>query len=179
MTKVMKLHTFFDGYYGGHVDEYVLLPVEINGVLFSKLEEGNYSDAVYLGEIAGKHSECYGDLVVSFVNLGGLSVKGATDLVEGSDFSEFEPYFEQMESDFRDEMENEGKYDERKIRDILKRFDVSEDNYIFSYTDGIHKKFIEKLREKYSQSFKSITVLDEDYQKAIDILKDCSIELFD
>lgn len=173
--KVMKFHVAFDGYYGGNVDEYVLLPFDINGVLFEELSVGEYDDAIYLGEIAGKHSECYGDLEISVLDLEKLSLKEISDILNSSSFGEFEVFFEGVETDYREEYEEE--YD-KNVKNIMKKYDVSESDYIYSVTEGVYCKFIEELKNKYVKSFKNIIVLEEDYEKVMDILKNKGIKTF-
>lgn len=175
IMKVMKLRVYFEGYYGGYVNEFVLLPPDINGVFFEELKEKTYSDTVYLGEIAGKYSECYGDLDVSIIDLDELGIKEASDLVKKSDFGEFESYFEMIETDFEDD---EDEYDLEKVKKSLKQYGVEHDGYMIK-TSFVHDKFINQLKEKYAKKFKTITVLEEDYKKAINLLSGNNINHFE
>lgn len=173
--KVMKFHVTFDGYYGGTIDEYVLLPTDINGVLFEEYKSGEYDEAVYLGEIEGKHSECYGDLEVSLIDLDQMTLKDVTDLINNSDFDTLEMFFEGEETDYRDEYE--GVYSEN-TKSIMQKYGIGEDDYIYSITQGVHYKFIVELKKKYIKKFKSITVLEEDYEKASRVLQSEGIKTF-
>ncbi|QJI52398.1 hypothetical protein [Psychrobacillus phage Perkons] len=175
MNNVMRLHVIYDGYYGGDVNEILLLPMDINGVLFEKLEEKTYDQAVNLGEIAGKHSQCYGDLRVDFIDLDILSIKQVTDLINESSFGEFESFFEGAEEDFSD---NEDEYNEEKVKDVLHSYGVKTANWMIK-TSAIESKFIEMLKEKYVQKFKAITVLENNYDKAIELLNENNIQSFE
>ena len=173
MTEVMKLNVNFYGNYGGDVDETVLLPVDINGVLFETLVEKVYEDAVYLGEIEGKHSECYGDLSVEFIDLNKLTLKQVTDLIEQSAFGEFESYFEGAEEEYEDEDE----YNEGNVNEIIKSYDIQLSSWSIK-TGLVHEKFIEQLKAKYVKKFKTITVLKEDYDNAMCVLHNSVIETY-
>jgi len=178
MTKVMKLNVSYDGYYGGSVDETVILPMDINGVLFEELEEKTYSEAISLGEIAGKHSDEYGDLTVDFIDLDELSIKQVTDLINESYYGEFEVYFEGAEESlFEDSDEEDDKTIEDKIDEIFKKYNVVRPRW--GTTNTIYGKFIEQLKDKYVKSFSDITVLEEDYDKASKLLKDNNIKTYE
>jgi hypothetical protein len=175
MTKAMKLNVTYNGYYGGNVDGVLLLPLEINGVLFEELIEKTYARKVYLGEIEGKHSECYGDLEVDFVDLDSLSVKEVTDLINESGIGDFEVFFEEVEGDFE---EDEEEYNEEKVNKLLKSYSIEPTKYMIK-TVRVHEKFLEALEAKYIQKYKSINVFEEDYSAAIQVLKENSIKHFE
>lgn len=171
--KVMKWNVQYEGNYGGSVDEAVLLPQHINGVLFEKYEEGVYEDEVSLGEIEGKHSDVQGDLEVEFLELDKLSVKESTDLIKESNTGYFEGLFDRIVEEYE---ENED-YNEEKVTRLLSHYDIEELDW--GTFDKIHNKFISKLREEYVQGFKGITVLEKDYNRAIDLLGEAEIPIFD
>lgn len=173
--KIMVLNVTFNGYYGGNVNEILILPLELNGVLFEELVEGTYTRVVYLGEIEGKHSECYGDLHVEFLDLDDLSVKEITNLISSSSFGEFESFFEGEEADFQ---ENEEEYDEGKVEEILSSYGVEVVNWMIQ-TSAIHDKFIDILKEKHVQNLRTITVLETDYNSSIKLLVENNINIFE
>jgi hypothetical protein len=173
MTKVMKLNVKFYGNYGGGVNETVLLPLDINGVLFKPLEDKVYEDEIYLGEIEGKHSECYGDLSVELVDLDKLTIKQVTDLIEQSAFGEFETYFEGTEEDYMDEDD----YNEEKVNQISKSYAIQPKRWSIK-TGLIHENFIKQIKDKYVKKFKTITVLEENYDNAMSVLHNSEIETF-
>jgi|SRR5699024_7811380 len=175
MNKVLKLNVQFWGNYGGDVDETVLLPLDINGVLFETLkEEVNLPNAVYLGEIEGKHSECYGDLSIEVINLDELNIKDVAELINKSDFNEFEGFFEMAEYDFEEENEE---FDQEKVNKLLDSYGIDRDTWGVK-TGEVYIRFVEELKKKYVENFKSITVLEKDYEAAIILLKNNSVELF-
>lgn len=176
MTEVMVLNVVYDGYYGASVDETVILPTEINGVLFESLQEKDYKSAVYLGEIEGKHSECYGDLSVEFVNLDDLSIRQVTNLIEKSNIGEFESYFEGQEETFQYDYEEE--YDEEKVNSVMKLFNTEPKKWSIK-TELVHSKFIDQLKNKYIKSFKTISLLENDYDNAMSVLHNSEIETFE
>lgn len=173
--QVMRLNVTYNGWYGGDVDETILLPLEVNGVLFEKLEKKTYDSVVWLGEIEGKHSECYGDLHVDFVDLSKLTTKAVSTLINKSDFSEFEVFFEEIEARFE---EDEDEYDLDKVKEILGQYGVEYEEYMIK-TSFVYHEFIEQLKEKYVEEFKTITVLEKDYETAVDLLKRHEIEMFE
>lgn len=175
MTKAMILNVTFYGNYGGDVNETLLLPLDINGVLFEELEEKTYDRAVYLGEIEGKHSEVYGDLQVDFIDLDELSIKQVTDLIKESSFGEFESFFEGQEESFLD---YEDEYDEVKVKEVVQSYSVKLESWMIK-TSAIHDQFIKTLEEKYVQNFKTINVLRDDYARVVKLLAENSIKHFD
>lgn len=174
MTKVLKLNVSYSGYYGGDVDETMILPLDINGVFFEELEVGEYEDAIYLGEIEGKHSEVHGDLSVDIIDLDNLSLKEVSNLIEQSDSSQFDSYFEGAWDDID---EDEDEYDEQKVNAIREKYGVDTNSY---ETDAvqIHDIFIEQLKNKYVKSFRDVTVLEEDYDRVIEMLAAYNIKVF-
>lgn len=175
--KVLKLSVDYDGYYGGDVHEYCLLPVEWNGLYADELDKGIYSRAVYLGEIEGKHSEVYGDLTVEVIDLSTLNTKELSALVKGSFTGEFECTFESWESDFNDE--NEEELDEIS----LKRTEFESANGI-SYSSewaiksvAISENLISKL-EISLEPFEDITIKASDKEKVLQLLKDNGVQTF-
>lgn len=168
----MKLNVTFDNYYGGSVDEDLLLPLDINGVLFERIEEGVDRDAVYLGEIAGKHSECYGDLEVEIIDLNKLTLKEVTNLINRSDLGEFETFLEELENSIREK----DKYDEDEVKSIFKSYGV--EYRLYMQTFAIYDKFIDSLKDEWVQNFRNITILEKEYDKVIELLKDNGVEYF-
>lgn len=175
MTKVLRLNVVYYGNYGGDVDETLLLPLDVNGVLFSNLETGVTLDKrVSLGEIEGKHSECYGDLTIDVVNLDELDSKKASQLVKYSNFEKFENFFEDMEIDYHEHLENEEK---DLINKLLDKYEVDRNSYGI-LTNKVYNKFIEELESKYVIRFKEVSVNEADYEKVIKILKSKGIQTF-
>lgn len=175
--EVLKLHVSYDGYYGGAVDEYVLLPLEVNGVLFKELTVGDHEREVYLGEIEGKHSEVYGDLEVEIIDLNDLDIKTVTGLINNSNDGEFECYFERIENDYREHLEcEEIDYDEQ-IKPIVDKYNLELSTWSI-VSVKVHEKFIEDLKRDYVAKFKTITVLEKDYNEAISILHNSNIESY-
>jgi len=175
--KVLKLHVDYDGYYGGSVHEYVLLPQEVNGVLFEELSVGNHDREVYLGEIEGKHSEVYGDLEVEIIDLNNLDIKSVNNLINNSSIGEFECYFEGIEGDYRDELECEEISYDNKIKPIVDKYNLELSAWSI-VSVKVHEKFIEELKRDYVTKFKTITVLEKDYTEAISILHNSGIESY-
>lgn len=171
----MELRIDYDGNYGGSVNEVLLLPLDINGVLFGELKEKKYDRAVYLGEIEGKHSEVYGDLTVRFVDLDTISLVQVTELIKASDFGEFEGFFERIEGDFQ---HDEDEYNIEKVKELLNSYNVKLEKYMIK-TSFVNYEFIEQLKEKYVQKFKTVTVLDADYNSVVKLLNENNIKHFD
>lgn len=175
--KVLKLHVGYDGYYGGSVDEYVLLPLEVNGELFEELSVGHHERVVYLGEIEGKHSEVYGDLEVESIDLDDLDIKTVTGLINNSNDGEFECYFKGIENDYREYLECEEIDYEDKIKSIVDKYNLELSSWSI-VSIKVHEKFIEELKQKYVAKFKTITVLEKDYDESLSILHNSNIETY-
>lgn len=175
--KVLKLHVGYDGHYGGSVDEYVLLPLEVNGVLFEELSVGNHEREVYLGEIEGKHSEVYGDLEVEIIDLNDLDIKTANCLINNSSDGEFECYFEGIESEYREHLESKEIDYEDKIKPVVDKYNLELSSWSI-VSVKVHEKFIEELKRNYVTKFKTITILEKDYNEAIGILHNSGIESY-
>lgn len=175
MTKVLSLNVTYSARYGSDVDEILLLPLDINGVLFSKLESGVTLDSVVsLGEIEGKHSECYGDLTIDVVNLDELNAKEASQLIKDSYFGEFESYFEEMQMNRREDLDDEEK---EAIEKILDKYEIDRNSYGI-LTSKVHDKFIDELKEKYVVKLKEVIVSEDNYERAVELLKSNGIEVF-
>lgn len=181
MTKALVLNVTYSARYGQDVDETMLLPLDVNGVLFNKLDtDVTLYDVVSLGEIEGKHSECFGDLTVNVVDLDKLNSKESADLINISYFGEFESFFEEIESEFimeLDEESEEGKNAKDAINQLLDKYEIDKNSYGIT-TSKIHDKFIEILKEKYTTKFQRITVSENDYKKAIELLKSNGVDIF-
>lgn len=174
MNKIMRLHVSFDGSYSGSLYETLILPLEINGVLFNKLEEKTYRNEVSLGEIAGKHSDCYGDFQVEIIDLDTCNARQVSAFIKDSNFGEFESYFEGEEENFMYEED----YDENKVKELLNSYGIVEPHKWSILTSLVHDKFIEQLEAKYVKSFKEIVVLEEDYDIALALLDENNIKIF-
>lgn len=169
MTKVLKLNVVYEGRYGGDVDETMLLPVDVNGVIFKELKDGEVlEDEISLGEIEGKHSECFGDLYVDIVDLDNLNIEEVSRLVSSSNYDELEGFFEEAEA-------NTNPHDEEVVS-LLDKYEVDNNAYIL--TREIHDNFIESLKENYVTNFNSIKVKEKDYEKVVELLKSNGIEFF-
>ena len=175
--EVLKLHAKYDGWYGGSVDEYILLPIDINGILFEELEVGNYNREVYLGEIEGKHSEVHGDLEVEILNLDDCDILYVSELIKGSNFNDFQCYFEGKEEDWREQLDCDEVDYEESITLILNKYKVEYKEYC-NFTDFVHSNFIEELKSKYVANFKTITVHADDYDNAMSILHNSGMETY-
>lgn len=183
MNKVLKLHVTYSGNYGGDVNEIVIIPEELNGVLFDKLPINTILEKrIDLGEIEGKHSQCYGDLEIELIDLDELNLKEVSDLIGLSYFGEFEVFFEDSESAFKEERDDEEDDEEREFKKdvlnkVLNKYNVDPEGYGI-LTGKVHEEFINNLKKKYLVKFKNITIKEKDYQKVLEILKTNEIEIF-
>lgn len=184
-NEVLRLDVNYSGRYGGQIDEILLLPLDVNGVLFYTLKEGVTEEEVSLGEIEGKHSSCYGDLTVEVIDLNELNVKQVLNLVQSSNFGQFESFFESLEIGFHEDLENLEDEDEdeykndckEKINSLLIKYGINKDAYGIK-TEKIHDKFIEDLKNNYVIKLKDISISADDYERALNLLKSEGIEVF-
>lgn len=176
--EVLKLSVDYDGYYGGSIHEYCLLPIDWNGLYTHELSCGTEGDAIYLGEIEGKHSEVYGDLTVEVVDLSKLNKRQLSELIKGSSVGEFEGTFEGWEEDFDYEIEEEEE-EARKLKqsefEKLNGIKFKSKYEIKSVT--ISENLISKLSGQLEE-FAEITIKASDLHKATIILQDYEIETF-
>lgn len=180
MNKAIKLHVGYNGYYGGNVDEYCILPIEWNGLYMESLEEGFYESEISLGEIEGKHSECYGDLTISVINLDELSYIQRTNLIEGSDTSQLIGYFEGKEESYIGDVEYMEEEDIEDIKNkqsaLEKKLDVKPNEYSV-LSELVSENFVYELK-KNMLKIVPIYVLDNDHEKSLQILKNNEIKTF-
>lgn len=172
--EVLKLSVDYDGYYGGSIHEYCLLPIEWNGLYVEKLDYGTHSDAIGLGEIEGKHSDVYGDLKVELVDLSKLNTKELSELVKGSSVDEFERTFEGWESDLYYDENETNKLKQAKF-EKLNGIEFKSDWSIKSAE--ISENLIAKLSGQL-EDFTEIVVKASDVDGAILLLQDNGIMVF-
>lgn len=171
---ILKISVRYIGYYGGDVDEVMILPNEVNGVVFPKLEEGLYKDALHLGEIEGKHSDVYGDMLVEVVSLDSIRATKAKKLIESSYYEQFSSFFEDLEVDADDE----GELDEGKVKELMLKYGVeSPEEKYGPQSEHIHNAFIEDMKDNYIEDMVEIIIKKEDYNKIKEILVDNNIEI--
>lgn len=175
MSKVLKLNVSYLGRHGGDVDETLILPLEVNGVLFKEIPtDTTLEEEVSLGEIEGKHSDCYGDLRVDVVNIDELSEKEISDLIKESNFGSFEVFFEGMEIEHYDYTEGESNVD---ARELLNKYGVDKDSYGVQ-TGNLYNNFIDDLKKEHVKTFKTIVVNEADYKKALNLMNVSEIKVF-
>lgn len=174
--EVLKLSVDYDGYYGGSIHEYCLLPIEWNGLYTHELSCGTEGDAIYLGEIEGKHSEVYGDLTVEIVDLSKLNKHQLSELIKGSDTGNFEGTFEGWEEDFDYEDEEEAlklkRAEFKKINNI--KFESGWSIKSVAVSENLIAKLSNQLEE-----FVEITIKASDMDKAVQLLQNNGIEVFE
>lgn len=186
--KILKFHQNYEGYYAKGFESYTIYPKEADGLIFKDIEEGE--EVVPLGEVEGKHSDCYGDLTISEIDTEDLSVEELEDLVENSDLSDFESLFESNTYDFTEWMESlEGTAELSEI--IQKRkemydylgIDLDPKKLDWREIWKVNEAFIVKLKEKIAAEKSklpqviSINVNAQDKEEAIKILKENGIEV--
>lgn len=176
--KLVILEGSFNGYYAS-AKERVVLPIEAaEKNIYGELKEGIYKDAVDFGELEGKHSECYGDLVIKYVDTDEMNQTEIMELVNGLDEANYiESFLERNGIEWWEENvsgdEQKQAIANKKTDDFTKSVGVK-DGYIYH----VPGKFLETLKEKYVISTKEIIVKETDYDKAINLLKEKGIELF-
>ena len=183
--KVLKLSVEFEGRYATK-EGHVLMPVDSNGVIFGYLQENRLIEkSVDLGELEGKHSECYGDLKVETIDLTQLSPLEAQMLVENSDFGTFEIFFEHIESDFKEYVQELKEEEYEEIYEIEAEENQLYDNLGIVKPDYgikshiVYKSFMKQLEEfMKDKKTAEITVLASDLTKAQALLLDNGIKLF-
>lgn len=130
--QLVKLKTYYEGYYGGKYYEEIILSKEF--IEKYNIQEGE--DEVDLGEIEGKHSCCFGDLIIE-------PIENNTDInIKKSDGECLEDYLKDyfkytLEIGYEILMQ-----EEQKVKDYLKTLDK-----IIKYEVKIKESNIPKLEE--------------------------------
>ena len=126
--QLVKLITYYDGYYGGEYYEEIILSKEF----IEKYNIQEKEDEVDLGEIEGKHSCCFGDLIIE-------PIENNTDInIEESDGECLEDYLKYTLEIGYEILRQE----EQKVKDYLKTLDK-----IVKYEVKIKESNIPKLEE--------------------------------
>ena len=126
--QLVKLITYYDGYYGGEYYEEIILSKEF----IEKYNIQEKEDEVDLGEIEGKHSCCFGDLIIE-------PIENNTDInIEESDGECLEDYLKDTLEIGYEILRQE----EQKVKDYLKTLDK-----IVKYEVKIKESNIPKLEE--------------------------------
>lgn len=174
----MKLVIFtgtYNGYYAD-AEESIALPAEANeNIIFGKFEEGTiYENVVDFGELEGKHSECYGDLSVEYVDTDEMSDGELIELVDKlSPLDRLEVFLEHNSINWWEE-NVEGAENEEEITNKEKELLDDWDAYqIYNVPD----KVLELLKEKYMVQTQTLKIKESDYEKALSLLKENEIEV--
>ena len=150
--KVHKIEVNYDGRYAS-ANSHCLFPLEANGVIFPFIKEFE-SGVVSLGELEGKHSDCYGDISTTIVDLSLLSLEELQELIENSCLEYFISYFEIESDDWYEYLDGLKIEDPEKLKEIQKKKkELSGKLYIP----------IEEL--EFSNVFYSYRVILDDYLK--------------
>ena len=127
--KTLKIEVNYDGRYAS-ANSHCLFPLEANGVIFPFIKEFE-SEVVSLGELEGKHSDCYGDISTTIVDLSLLSSEELQELIENSDLKDFISYFEIASDDWYEYLDELKTGDSKELKEILeKQKGLSEKLYI-------------------------------------------------
>lgn len=165
MTKALKIEAVYDGMYASE-SEYIVIPKDINGVLFPKLEVGEtVEDEVWMGELEGKHSECYGDLIVTEIDLGELTKFELNDLFKNSNPSRLLDYF--TDHEFLGSNNSSESEDYSRIVEKYGLQDVK-----FNKVEVVANYF--KCDVEPSRVLE-IKILEDDYDKVIEMLQKAQI----
>lgn len=172
MTKALKIEAVFDGVYASE-SQYVIVPKDINGVLFPKLEIGEtVEEEVWMGELEGKHSECYGDLTVTEVDLGKLSKFELNDLFESSNPSYLLDYF--TDHEILASHENPGSPDDKAYSEIVEKYGLQDCKFgKVKVVINCFKSLVESTMGR--SKVREIKILEEDYEKVIEMLQKAQI----
>lgn len=162
--KLLKVTCQFFGEYT-HIEEYRLLPASLMEIESFDFKMGLNEDVIGLGEIEGKHSDCYGDLLLEEIESDNFNLVELKELVDNSSADYLDYYLENIEEyplvdinsrDFlnldeeeqQKEIETE-KERQQKITEIAKEFGVQADkDFLLPYrelSDAVDRKLKEKL----------------------------------
>ena len=154
MKEIMKLRVVYDSRYGNDVDEHTFVAEEYLWAFWRDyVGSGHYERIISLGEIEGKHSDVWGDLIITRVDLESLSPMEIQRLVDTIDDSYLIDFFNEIEDEAIQAT------DETKF-------------------ECIDEEDLVEFMEKSSVKTKILNVNEEQYERAIDVLKQHGIELF-
>lgn len=182
--KLLKYRVDFENWYGADVHDYCLMPVEFMGSYSPKEELGvTIEEVIDLGEIAGKHSECYGDLTITVIDLDELNQKAINELIEGSNKCNFDCYFDTI-TDRLEEILDEGEDNELTVESVelnrkklIDKYNVTDKGWGIN-GDIVCEAFIKYLKQKYVTELSVITIKQEDRSKAVELLQQNGIEYY-
>lgn len=182
--KVLKYSIDYDGYYGGSMQGYCLLPLEIKDLYIEGFaEEGSYDDAVYLGKIEGKHSHVETDLIVEIIDLEDLNIKEINELINGSDVGTFESFFEGQEESHFEYLEDEENEEQKELlarrKAFEEKYNISSENSWSIMSSLASDAFVEALKEKYQVELVTFFIKKEDEAKFRMVMNDYELEIFE
>lgn len=127
--KALKIEVNYDGRYAS-TNSHCLFPLEANGIIFPFIQEFE-SGVVSLGELEGKHSDCYGDIKTTIIDLSLLSSEELQELIKNSDLKDFISYFEIASDDWYEYLDELKTENPKKLEEIKeKQEELSEKLYI-------------------------------------------------
>lgn len=176
--KVLKLNFVHLGVLR-EVDEFVLLPVESNGVLFPQFEVIDNTEN-YSGNFEAKRPK--DGLSAEIIDLEKLSLKKAMELIDKSSYEELDPflYFQSFRTE--DLIKDPKKSEE--IEKLLNKYLIFEENLTMNSREPdirvklVHMRFMSNLKNEYESKLADITISKEDYDSAINLLISNGIEVF-
>ena len=185
--KILKFHQIYNGRYA-ESESYTIYPKEAEGSIFKDIKGGE--GLIFLGELEGKHSECYGNLTISEIDTEDLSIEELEDLVENSDLDDFEGLFEESNYEFTEWVKTLEGTDElseiilkrKEMRDFLK-IDLDPEKFDWREIGNVNEAFIVKLKEKIAAEKSklpqviSIKLNEQDKEKALKVLNENGIEV--
>lgn len=170
MTKVLKLEAIYNGAYA-QLHEYMIVPAEASGILFEKLPiDEIVEDAIDLDELEGKHSQCYGDLLVTEIETDELDPIELKEFIENQNVGYFEIFSETIESKFADKED----FDKEKVENLLKEYDIDK-SYI--HTISISKNLCKMLKEKQPK-LTALNIETAELEKAMKVLEEAGVKVY-
>ena len=186
MKEIMKLRVVYDSRYGNDVDEHTFVAEEYLWAFWRDyVGSGHYERIISLGEIEGKHSDVWGDLIITRVDLESLSPMEIQRLVDTIDDSYLIDFFNEIE-DEAIQATDETKFEcideedlERKAwrEEFFEEYPEIKMGKYDPIGEQLHPYIVEFM-EKSSVKTKILNVNEEQYERAIDVLKQHGIELF-
>lgn len=185
--KALKLRTTYYGRYND-LEATVLMPIEANGSVFGFIPlDETQERVVSLGELEGKHSQCYGDLTAEIIDISTMNPVHLKNLYQESDFSSFESYFEQMEGQIEEYLEeikdseddqeeyNQIKQEQKAVYEML---GIDEEKAYFKSRE-VFDAFDEKIKE-YVEKVKTVTVdvMASDYEAIKELLEKNGFKIY-
>lgn len=152
--------------------EYMIIPSELNGVLFETLPiEKVMKEAVYLHNINLMFNQFYGDLLITEIDSTDLNKRELENLIYNSCSDSFRFFFLKVENDFL----KSNLVDKEERENCLNKYGLLNQDLNY-YSIKIHDSLVDNFKLK-NKKRANISIYEDDLDKVLKLLKEHSIKI--